>query len=65
MGALGRRRVEASLSWEISRNNLLAACEDLLVSPLRRRRDGRHGQRVREPVALQPIAAGAGNSSAA
>jgi glycosyltransferase involved in cell wall biosynthesis len=65
MGAIGRDRVEASLSWEISRNNLLAAYEDILVSPLRRRDGGRQPQRVHEPVAPQPIAAGAGGPTAA
>jgi glycosyltransferase involved in cell wall biosynthesis len=65
MGAIGRRRVEASLSWEVSRHNLLEAYEALLFSPLRRRDDGRQGRRVRESVAPQPIAAGAGGPTAA
>ena len=47
MGALGRRRVEEALSWEVSRGNLLEAYADLLARPprrarrpLRRRRSG-------------------------
>ncbi len=36
MGALGRRRVEESLSWEVSRGNLLEAYADLLSRPPRR-----------------------------
>jgi glycosyltransferase involved in cell wall biosynthesis len=41
MGMTGRRRVEKALSWEVSRGNLLAAYEDLLARPLRRRENGR------------------------
>jgi glycosyltransferase involved in cell wall biosynthesis len=37
MGRIGRRRVEDALSWEVSKGNLLAAYEDLLRRPLRRR----------------------------
>lgn len=37
MGKIGRQRVERALSWEISRRNLLAAYEDLLARPPRRR----------------------------
>ena len=37
MGALGRRRVEEALSWEVSRGNLLEAYADLLRRPPRRR----------------------------
>jgi glycosyltransferase involved in cell wall biosynthesis len=36
MGKIGRQRVEQSLSWEMSRHNLLAAYEDLLARPPRR-----------------------------
>jgi glycosyltransferase involved in cell wall biosynthesis len=43
MGKIGRRRVEQALSWEASRGNLLAAYEDLLARPLRRREGGRRG----------------------
>ena len=43
MGTVGRRRVEEALSWEVSRGNLLAAYEDLLARPLRRREGGRRG----------------------
>lgn len=42
MGALGRRRVEEALSWDVSRRNLLEAYEDLLSRP--RRRDERRGR---------------------
>jgi glycosyltransferase involved in cell wall biosynthesis len=65
MGAIGRRRVEANLSWETSRTNLLAAYEDLLDSPIRRQTDRRAIPRVPEAIPPQPIAAGAGSSSAA
>ena len=41
MGKIGRRRVESTLSWEVSRGNLLAAYDDLLARPLRRREGGR------------------------
>jgi glycosyltransferase involved in cell wall biosynthesis len=41
MGTIGRRRVEEGLSWEVSRDNLLAAYEDLLARPLRRYGGGR------------------------
>jgi glycosyltransferase involved in cell wall biosynthesis len=61
MGTIGRRRVEASLSWETSRHNLLAAYEDILARPLRRR-DGRRAEPMLGPP---PIPAGAGRSSAA
>ena len=37
MGALGRRRVEEALSWEVSKGNLLEAYADLLNRPLRRK----------------------------
>jgi glycosyltransferase involved in cell wall biosynthesis len=37
MGKIGRRRVEQALSWEVSRRNLLAAYEDLIARPPRRR----------------------------
>jgi glycosyltransferase involved in cell wall biosynthesis len=37
MGQIGRRRVEEALSWEVSRGNLLAAYDDLLARPPRRR----------------------------
>jgi glycosyltransferase involved in cell wall biosynthesis len=37
MGKIGRRRVEEALSWDVSRGNLLAAYEDLLARPPRRR----------------------------
>jgi hypothetical protein len=60
MGAIGRRRVEANLSWETSRTNLLAAYEDLLDSPMRRQTDRRAIPRVPEAIPPQPIAAGAG-----
>ncbi len=43
MGKIGRRRVEEALSWEVSRGNLLAAYEDLLARPPRRREGGRRG----------------------
>jgi glycosyltransferase involved in cell wall biosynthesis len=33
MGKTGRQRVEQTLSWELSRRNLLAAYEDLLARP--------------------------------
>ena len=36
MGAIGRRRVQDALSWDVSRGNLLAAYEDLLSRPPRR-----------------------------
>ena len=36
MGALGRRRVEEALSWDVSRGNLLDAYADLLDRPPRR-----------------------------
>lgn len=36
MGALGRRRVEEALSWEVSRGNLLDAYADLVSRPPRR-----------------------------
>jgi glycosyltransferase involved in cell wall biosynthesis len=60
MGAIGRRRVEEALSWEVSRGNLLAAYEDLVGRPLRRRE-----VRRRDPVSRQPVAAGAGGSTMA
>jgi glycosyltransferase involved in cell wall biosynthesis len=41
MGKIGRRRVEQALSWEVSQGNLLAAYEDLLARPPRRRERGR------------------------
>jgi glycosyltransferase involved in cell wall biosynthesis len=41
MGKFGRGRVESSLSWDVSRANLLAAYEDLLARPVRRREQGR------------------------
>jgi glycosyltransferase involved in cell wall biosynthesis len=41
MGRIGRARVEEALSWEVSRANLLAAYEDLLARPPRRRERGR------------------------
>jgi glycosyltransferase involved in cell wall biosynthesis len=41
MGKIGRRRVEDALSWDVSRRNLLAAYEDLLARPPRRRERGR------------------------
>jgi glycosyltransferase involved in cell wall biosynthesis len=63
MGAIGRRRVEEALSWEVSRGNLLAAYEDLVDRPLRRREEGRRRERLRGPVAKQPVAAGAGGST--
>jgi hypothetical protein len=59
MGAIGRRRVEESLSWEVSRRNLLAAYEDLVARPLRRRDDGRRREPLPEPVAQQPPVAAA------
>jgi glycosyltransferase involved in cell wall biosynthesis len=43
MGTVGRRRVEEALSWEVSRGSLLAAYEDLLARPVRRREGGRRG----------------------
>ena len=36
MGALGRRRVEEALSWEVSRGNLLEAYADIVARPPRR-----------------------------
>jgi glycosyltransferase involved in cell wall biosynthesis len=63
MGAIGRRRVEEALSWEVSRGNLLAAYEDLVDRPLRRREERRRRERQRDPVAKQPVAAGAGGST--
>jgi glycosyltransferase involved in cell wall biosynthesis len=57
MGAIGRRRVEESLSWDVSRANLLAAYEDLLTRPLRRGEAGRRRVPVPQPVAKQPAAA--------
>jgi glycosyltransferase involved in cell wall biosynthesis len=47
MGKIGRRRVEDSLSWAVSRGNLLAAYEDLLARPLRRCERGRRSRLVR------------------
>jgi glycosyltransferase involved in cell wall biosynthesis len=44
MGKTGRRRVEQTLSWEVSRANLLAAYRDLLARPLRRREGDRRPQ---------------------
>jgi glycosyltransferase involved in cell wall biosynthesis len=44
-GKTGRRRVEQALSWETSRQNLLAAYEDVLARPPRRR-EGRRGVRL-------------------
>jgi glycosyltransferase involved in cell wall biosynthesis len=41
LGNIGRRRVEQTLSWETSRRNLLAAYEDLLARPPRRRERSR------------------------
>ena len=52
MGTIGRRRVEEALSWEVSRRNLLAAYEDLLARPLRRRESGR-GSLARLEVAYR------------
>lgn len=37
MGTIGRQRVEKALSWDVSRRNLLAAYDDLLGRPARRR----------------------------
>jgi glycosyltransferase involved in cell wall biosynthesis len=36
MGKIGRQRVEQSLSWDVSRDNLLAAYDELLARPRRR-----------------------------
>ena len=47
MGAIGRRRVQDALSWEVSRRNLLAAYEDLVARPLRRRERRRRGPLAR------------------
>jgi glycosyltransferase involved in cell wall biosynthesis len=41
MGTIGRHRAENALSWEVSRGNLVAAYEDLLARPLRRREASR------------------------
>ena len=59
MGAIGRRRVEESLSWDVSRSNLLAAYEDLLARPLRRVDADRRApsERLPEPLPQQPTAA--------
>ena len=43
MGEIGRRRVEVALNWEVSVHNLIAAYDDLLSRPLRRREGGRRG----------------------
>jgi len=52
MGKIGRQRVEQALSWETSRRSLLAAYEDLLGRPSRRR-EGRRRWRVRpKPSAI-------------
>ena len=53
MGRIGRRRVEQTLSWEISRRNLLAAYEDVLASPPRWR-VGRHRGRARPQGLNEP-----------
>ena len=54
MGAVGRRRVEKALSWEVSRGGLLAAYEDLLARP-QRRREIRQRQRRRWPSVSSPF----------
>ena len=41
MGAIGRQRIEESLSWDVSRRNLIAAYEDLLQRPPRRHTGGK------------------------
>ena len=58
MGKIGRQRVEEALSWEISRRSLLAAYEDLLARPPRRREGRRRRGRgfgPREPRVSQPV----------
>jgi glycosyltransferase involved in cell wall biosynthesis len=58
MGKIGRQRVEKALSWEISRRSLLAAYEDLLARPPRRREGRRRRGRgfgPREPRVSQPV----------
>jgi glycosyltransferase involved in cell wall biosynthesis len=44
MGNTGRQRVEQGFSWEASEQNLLAAYEDLLARPPRRREDTRRAR---------------------
>ena len=53
MGAIGRRRVQEALSWDVSRSNLLAAYEDLLGRPLRRRERRRLNGPRRLPMRLR------------
>jgi glycosyltransferase involved in cell wall biosynthesis len=47
MGAIGRQRVHDALSWDVSRENLLAAYADLLARPPRRREGRRQGSLAR------------------
>jgi hypothetical protein len=60
MGTIGRRRVEQALSWEVSRSNLLAAYEDLLARPPRRREARRHALPARLRVIYQSVLGGLG-----
>jgi glycosyltransferase involved in cell wall biosynthesis len=60
MGTIGRRRVEQALSWEVSRSNLLAAYEDLLARPPRRREGRRHALPARLRVIYQSVLGGLG-----